>query len=162
MISLVVALGHPDRGDDGVAALVADRLGSRSGVVVHRLPGDPSRLLDDPLWTSADTVVVVDAVRTGAPVGSVHHWDATGLIRPGAAITTETHGLGLVSVLALADALGRLPARCTVVGVEGRVFDVGAPPSAEVRGAVDAAVTAVDEVLAAASRQVTAAASAPR
>ena len=162
MTALVVALGHPDRGDDAVGGLVADRLPERPDVVVHRVPGDPSRLLDDPLWATADTVVVVDAVRTGAPPGTVQRWDAAGLVRPGAAITTETHGLGLVSVLALADALGRLPARCTIVGVEGRVFDVGMPISPEARGGVDDAVATVAEVLDAAGRAVRAAAPGPR
>lgn len=141
--TLVVALGHPDRGDDAAASLVADLLETTDDVVVRRLPGDPSRLLDDPLWQVADRVVAVDAVRTGAAPGTLHRWSAAALLRPGASITPDTHGLGLVATLALADALGRLPADLTIIGIEGACFDVGHPPSAAVRAAARGAADLV-------------------
>ena len=144
----VVALGHPDRGDDAVGGLVADRVADEAGVVVHRLPGDPSRLLDEPWWGDDDRVVLVDAVVTGAAPGTVHRWSVPALLRPGAATTTQEHGLGLVAVLALADALGRLPRDATVVGVEAASFDTGAPPTPAVLAAVDAAAALVRAVLA--------------
>lgn len=148
MTTLVVALGHPDRGDDAAGWLVADLLQPATDVVVRRIPGDPSRLLEDPLWSTADHVVVVDAVRTGAPPGTVHRWSVAALLRPGAATSGDTHGLGLVGTLALADALGRLPADLTIVGIEAARFHVGTPPSPEVRAAVEPAAALVRTVAA--------------
>lgn len=148
MTVLVVALGHPDRGDDAVAGLVADRLHAGDEMVVRRLPGDPSRLLDDPWWTAADRVVLVDAVRTGAPPGTVHRWTAPELLRPGSASGGDGHGLGLVATLALAQALGRLPGDVVVVGVEGTAYDVGSPPAPAVVAGVDRAVATVRRAVA--------------
>lgn len=136
MITLVVGLGHPDRGDDAVGWLVADLLDGHDGVVVRRVPGDLSSLLDDPAWSTADRVVVVDAVATGATPGTVATWSAAELGAVGAAERDGAHDLDLVTTLDLARALGRLPADLSVIGIEGGCFDVGAAPSPAV---VDAA-----------------------
>jgi len=52
----------------------------------------------------------------------------------------------------LARALGRLPRRLTLVGVEAQAVDLGAPLSAPVRDSVDDAVDAVVAALPAAAR----------
>lgn len=145
-VPLVVGLGSPDRGDDAVGRLVAL-------AVAERLPGievvdheDPTSLLD--LWAGHDPVVVVDAVRSGAEPGTVHRLE-TGA---GTAPVTEaawartgygTHAVGLAEMVELGRALGRLPARLVVVGVEAESFEHGAPLTARVAAAVPAAVEEV-------------------
>jgi hydrogenase maturation protease len=52
----------------------------------------------------------------------------------------STHGLGVAEAVALGDALGRLPRRLIIIGIEGRRFEVGADLSPEVARAVDEAV----------------------
>lgn len=152
---LVVALGDPCRADDGVGPVVA------RDVAALRLPGvtvvehrEPADLLD--LWADREPVVVVDAVRSGAPPGTVHAVDVTadgGVLptgrRPSAA---GTHGVGLAEVVALARALGRLPGRLVVVGVEGVSSARGGPLTPAVAAAVPEAVRAVRDVLDAAVR----------
>jgi hydrogenase maturation protease len=157
--ALVVGLGNPDRGDDAVGAevarAVADRGLPRVQVVEHE---DPTRLLD--VWAGHDPVVVVDAVRSGGPPGTVHQletgdgapamparaWSATG--RGG------THAFGLGAAVELARALHRLPDRLVVIGVEADTFEYGAPLSGPVAAAVQPAADRVLAVLAEVSAHV--------
>lgn len=144
---LVAGVGHPDRGDDAVGWLIADRLRARfdgvDGVEVVTSSADPSALLTLPAWDRADHLVVIDAVVSGGPTGeiTVRHGDAA-LTTPAAG---GTHDLGLASTLALARALGRLPSSVTVVGVEGARFGVGEQVSCEVLAAIDVVTTELDD-----------------
>jgi hydrogenase maturation protease len=144
--TLVVGLGHPDRGDDGVGPAVARVVAAhlppdaRTRVVVH---GDPTALLD--LWEGHDHVVVVDAVVTGLPPGTLHRVDLGSTVPRRARRTGEagTHGLGVVDVVELGRALHRVPARVVVVGVEAGCLDVGTGLTAPVAAAVDEAAAVV-------------------
>ena len=138
---LVIGLGAPDRGDDAVGAAVAR-------AVADRLPGvavvdheDPTGLLD--VWAGHDPVVVVDAVRSGAPPGTVHRLATP----PPGSGPGGTHAIGLAEMVEIGRALGRLPDRLVVVGVEAGGFDHGAPLSAAVAAAVPAAADLVCEEL---------------
>lgn len=149
---LVIGLGRADRGDDAVGGVVAravDGAGLPGVLVVEH--EDPTALLD--LWVGRDPVVVVDAVCSGEPPGTLHRletgagasplperaWSATG--RGG------THAFGLASAVELARALHRLPARLVVVGIEAAAFEYGTPLSAPVAAAVPAAAGQVLSVL---------------
>ncbi|WP_296605136.1 hydrogenase maturation protease [Nocardioides sp.] len=146
---LVVGIGDPARGDDGVglavARAVADRALPGVYVCVHR---DPTALMD--LWAGRDLVVVVDAVRSGAVPGTVHRLAVgvgeTPLPFPAwAASGRGTHAFGLAAVVELARALGRLPEHLVVVGVEAASFGCGYPLSTEVLAAVPVAAEQVVE-----------------
>lgn len=148
---LVIGLGSPDRGDDAVGRAVARAVAARlSGVAVldHE---DPTGLLD--LWAGHDPVVVVDAVRSGARAGAFH-WLETGRAGPplGARAWTRsghggTHAIGLAEMVEIGRALGRLPARLVVVGVEAAQFEHGAPMSPLVAAAVPLAAARVSDAL---------------
>lgn len=142
--TVVVAVGGP-HGDDAVGHLVADRLGDAA--VVRVAGGDPAALLE--AWTGAQLAVVVDAVRSGAPPGTLHRLD--GHVAAGArSAAWSSHGPGVGAAIALADALGRLPARIVVIGIEIADITPGAPVSAAVRAAVPRAAHAIRGELAAA------------
>jgi hydrogenase maturation protease len=129
-VAVVVGVGHPDRGDDAVGLLVARRLGGRTVV------GDLATIAWR--WEPEEDVVIVDAMVSGAPAGTVR-WlgvDELGVARA----SLSSHGVGLAEGLALAGRLGRLPARLRVIGVEGACFTPGAPMTPAVRAAVDAVV----------------------
>lgn len=127
--TVVVGVGAADRGDDIAGWAVADRLGSRTEV--HYSSGDPFDLTCD--WTGADLAVVVDAMRSGRPAGSVEVLDAHRLPSTRAA---SSHGLGIAEAVSLSRAVGSLPRRLVVVGIEGRRFGVGDAMSPEVRAAI--------------------------
>ena len=129
---IVIGLGNAFRGDDAAGLAVARALGDDPRVIVHE--GEPIDLLDR--WEGAGEVVVVDAARSGAAPGTVHRLD--GLAAPVAA-GGSTHAFGLGETLALARALGRAPARVTVIGIEGEHFGA----SDELSPAVTTAVAEV-------------------
>lgn len=136
MSRLVVAvLGHRHRGDDAAGPLVGDVLRAcGAGIRVVELGANPLALLD--AWGPDDDVVLVDAVRSGAPPGTIHRFagdDPQLLPEPP---RTSTHGFGLATVLELARVIGSAPARLEIVGIEGEGFAVGGPVHSAVRQAV--------------------------
>ena len=135
MRTVVIGLGNAYRRDDGVGLAVAERLRAQSGGIdVVSYEQEPSRLLD--AWTGADLALVVDAVSSGAEPGTVHRFDATERAVPGRVFRGSTHAFGVSEVIELARALGRLPRRVLVYGVEGDEFGAGEGLSPAVAAAV--------------------------
>ncbi len=132
----VLGLGNPTRGDDAAGARVV-RLLQGLGIEARVLQREPLELLE--VWRPEDDVVVIDTVLSGAPCGTIQTWNRASLALPGPA-SASTHSLGLAETIELARALGRLPKRLTVFGIEGRQFALGARMSPEVeRAAADLA-----------------------
>jgi hydrogenase maturation protease len=133
---LIIGCGNRERSDDGAGILVAERL-RELGIEADTRIGDAADLIE--AWKGADDVIVVDAVMTGAPVGTVQAWDGR---QPLASIraTASTHGFGVAEAIELAHVLDRLPARLRIYGVEGRRFEPGSGISPEVQRAVEEVV----------------------
>jgi hydrogenase maturation protease len=145
VVDVVIGVGS-ERGDDAAGLLVARRL-RESGhpATIHELTGDLTRLLE--LWRPEDSVVVVDAVRSGALPGTVHVLDARATPLPAAlAGTASTHGIGLDTVIELTRGAGRLPARLVVYGIEGSHWSAGERMSPEVSAAADRVVAILSRV----------------
>ncbi|MEU6810086.1 hydrogenase maturation protease [Streptomyces sp. NPDC046831] len=133
---VVIGVGNPLRGDDGVGPAVVEALRSRvpDGTVLAVSDGEPARMLD--LWHGADTVVVVEALRARpARPGELHTLTAAEAADRCAG-TASTHALGLGECLALAEALGRLPRTLVVHAVEVAGTELGAGLSEAVRSAL--------------------------
>lgn len=139
---VVVGVGNPWRRDDGAGPAVAEAVRERTGrgVDVVALDGEAARIID--AWDGADLAVVVDAIRTGAEPGTVQRLDAAGP-EPAAVPPASSHGLGVQHAVALGRALGRLPRRLVLVGVEGAEFGHGSRPTAAVAAAVEPAARLV-------------------
>ncbi len=147
---LVIGIGNEDRGDDAAGLLVARQLravadprvvGVGVGVDVDadvnvvELAGDELSLLT--AWAGASAVYVIDAIRSGAPAGTVRRFTAT---RP---LTSDlshrgTHLFSLADVLEVGRATGRVPAGLVGYGIEGARWGLGDPLSPEVKAAIDA------------------------
>jgi hydrogenase maturation protease len=142
----IVGLGNALRGDDAVGLVVVRRLRELlpAADVIER-SGEPADLLET-LGDGVEAVVLVDAVSSGAPPGEVHRLDASEVALPFAA-SASTHGLGLAETIELGRALGRLPARLLVYGIEGRAFELGAPLSPEVARAAVAVAAELRQLL---------------
>ena len=138
----IVGIGNALRGDDAVGLVVARRLHELvpAADVIER-SGEPAELLEK-LGDGVETVVLVDAVSSGARPGAVHRLDASDGALPFAA-SASTHGLGLAETVELGRALDCLPARLLVYGIEGAAFELGAPLSPDV---ARAAVTVTAEL----------------
>jgi len=149
--ALVVGIGNRLRGDDAVGPEVAARvaqLGLPDVDVVEQ--DEPLTLID--LMADHDVVVVVDATGPRGHPGSVQVCQVgSGRLRRDAP-ALGSHGLGVAETVELARALGRLPQRLTLVGLEARSFSPGASMSTPVRDRLDDAVRAVVDALAVVDR----------
>lgn len=133
----VIGVGNPLRGDDGAGIAVARALRRRApGGRVWECGGEPADLLE--LFAAADDIVVVDAVAGAGSPGAIRWLAADSDFADVRA--TSSHGLGLAASISLARALGALPARLSILGIEGARFGVGEPMTADVERAVSRAV----------------------
>jgi hydrogenase maturation protease len=109
---------------------------ARIRMAVCDRPG--ATLLD--LAAGSELLFLVDAVRSGAPLGSLHRLEVDAVERAEGALSS--HGFGLVSALALGGALGNLPSRVVLYAIEIGNAPVlpGGPLSAEVECSVGRAV----------------------
>ena len=131
---IVIGIGSRRRGDDGAGLEVARRLGSPVAVA-HE--SDPLGLID--LWADHADVVVVDAMRTGAPPGTTRTFDVAATPLPRTTFVTS-HAVGVAEAVELARVLGSLPKQVTVIGIEVASLDAGSGLSAPVAAAVDRVV----------------------
>ncbi len=144
---LVVGIGNRYRGDDAVAGHVLDALATAElDVDAVELSGEPTRLVE--AWRDRDRVVVVDAVRTGSPAGTVHRleWDRLETLTS-EATPMSWHEAGLAAAVALAKQLDLVPESLVVIGVEPARVTLGADLSDEVRRALPEVLAQVVEVL---------------
>jgi hydrogenase maturation protease len=131
---LILGCGNPDRGDDAAGLLAARRL-REHGIAAEGFTGDGIELLER--WKDQDEVVVIDAVVTGGPRGSISAWEWPGHPAEPDDFACSTHGIGLGHAIRLGEALGRLPKRLRVYGIEAGRFDRGSAASPEVLRAVE-------------------------
>jgi hydrogenase maturation protease len=116
---LLLYVGNPIAGDDSVGLIVGARLATELSGLPNLTPrefsGSPLDLVTG--LEGYDRLVLIDAMATGEPVGSVRLFDEAELTaHPGQAYP---HGLNLPEALALARRLGTpLPSRIHLIGIE--------------------------------------------
>lgn len=140
---LVVGLGNRFRGDDGAGLEAAARLraSAPAGVEVVEHTGDAAGLLER--LAGAAEVVIIDAVRSGAPPGTVTRFPAAGQLGR-AAGGGSTHAGGLAEALRLGAGLGRPLPEVEVIGIEAGATGYGEGLSPPVAAAVAAVVAALE------------------
>lgn len=125
----MVGFGNIDRRDDGAGHRVVEGIGTPDCVAA----GDGAvELVED--FASHDRVILIDAVKSGAPPGTIHRFDE-GQAYP-RAWGGSSHSMGLVEILELAKALDTLPPDVSVIGVEVGDTSEGLGLSAPVEHAV--------------------------
>ena len=102
--------------------------------------GEPTALIET--WTDAGALWLVDAVSSGAEPGTVHRVYASREDLP-ERFGGSTHHFGLGETIAMARALGRLPDRVVVFGIEGERFELGEGLTPLVASAVPEVVRAL-------------------
>lgn len=144
---MVIGIGNPLRGDDAIGAEAAALLRARPNevaeVVTH--DGEPSGLMD--LWEGRGLVVVIDAVASGNPPGTVLRMDAGVRELPADFFAASTHLMGLPEAVELARSLGRLPEDLIVFGIEATAFEAGAELSDAARKGIDEALRRIEDEL---------------
>ena len=128
----VIGFGNRHRRDDGVGPHVAMALRA-DGLDAHEIAGDGLALAM--AVRGCDMVVVVDAMRSGAPPGTVEVLDASALARARDDFPASSHVFGAAAGLEIARRLGWLRS-LHLVGIEGDSFGHGAELSPAVAAAV--------------------------
>lgn len=133
---LVIGVGNTYRGDDGVgpAVIALLRADPLPGLQLLECDGDCSTLLN--AWHKAGTVVLIDAVSSGAPPGTIYRFDALAQPLPRQVSFQSTHAFGVADALALGRILGQLPASLVLYAIEGKTFAIGAAMCEEVESAI--------------------------
>lgn len=146
---VVIGIGNRYRRDDGSALLVLAAIAGRlpAGVDAFESDGDPTRLIE--AWTGADLAVVIETVRNGSPPGRVAVVDDDALVgaAAGAGGGQGSHSLGLLEAIALGRAVGRLPGRLRVIGIEPEDLGWGDRVTDAVAAGVEPAAALVLDVL---------------
>jgi hydrogenase maturation protease len=138
--TVIVGVGSPF-GDDRLGWAVADAVRESAWfrslapecVRVECLDRPGARLLA--ALDGARHAIIVDAMRSGAPPGTIREL-ALEALASSAGSTTSSHGFGLAEALRLGDVLSLLPPRLTILAVEADAAKDGDALSAEVRDAV--------------------------
>lgn len=152
---LVLCLGNPDCGDDGLGALVAARLEGRlpPETDLQIRTGDMLGSIED--WAGYDALICVDAAAPEDRPGTIHRFDPSVDELPRGVGVTSSHAFGLPDAIDLARALWLAPRRILVYAVEGACFDVGAGLTPQVAAAgcdvAERVLAEVDRIRAAAA-----------
>ena len=147
-MTTVLGVGNQWRRDDAAGLEVARRLDRElpRGVRVLEREGEPTGLLD--AWQGEREVVLVDAVSSGAKPGTVHRLDAIAAPLPAELFRASTHHMSVADAVELGRALGRLPERLELYGIEGADFGAGSGLTPEVEHAVERLAAELRERLA--------------
>ena len=147
----IIAIGDPDRHDDGVPRAVLSRLRERAtdrplppGTLLTACDRDPARLIR--LWENTELAVVLEPAhaRPSHP-GRIYRMelDTAALWRAG---TMRPNGLG--EAVNVGRALGRLPGRLVAYAVDGADTSLGEGLSEPVAATVGHLATCVEAEIA--------------
>lgn len=134
---MVIGIGNPFRSDDAAGWVIAEQLAGRRRDAVLQHNGDPASLMA--LWRGSDQVILVDAVQSGAPVGTISRLDVSDTELPAHWIRS-THAMGVREAIELARLFGTLPPTVIVYGIEVEDVSIGSELSAEVAVAIEQVV----------------------
>ncbi len=153
MLIKLLGLGHSLRGDDEVGLIIVQRWLDQ-----HRADY-PEEVIEAALLESPganllgeivgqDAAILVDAVQSGAPPGTLHQLSEDDLLNF-AEGTGSAHGWGAAETLSLGRQLNpeELPEKIILIGVEAVQFELGEGLSPAVRGAIPKAVDMINKVL---------------
>lgn len=152
MKTIVVGLGNPILGDDGVGWKVAEAvrpsLSSSSSVDVECLSLGGISLMEHLIGYQC--AVLIDAFAQEGPVGSILVLKLSELPNYSAFHTTSAHDASLQNAIRLGRSLGaQLPEDITIVGIAiGKIYDFSEELSPPVANAVPQAAQVVLDLLA--------------
>ncbi len=151
--TLVLGLGNPILGDDGVGWRVAEAVQAILGTLAASVEVDFASLGGLSLMERMlgyERVILVDCMETGAsPVGAVRSMPLSELANPTEGHSASAHDTSLLTALEAASTMGAgTPSRVDVVTIEARAtYDFSEELSPEVAAAVPVATQEVLKLL---------------
>ncbi|MBF8277897.1 MAG: hydrogenase maturation protease [Candidatus Brocadiaceae bacterium] len=122
---LVIGVGNLYRGDDAVGRIVAQGLKREATDRVNIIEKDCDGAALMECWESADAVILIDAVHSGALPGTILRFDAQVQPIPATYFHYSSHAFGVAEAVELSRTLNQLPPRFIVYGIEGKCFEPG-------------------------------------
>ena len=170
MKKLVIGLGNPILGDDGVGWKVAEEVKTRIKTEpTHCIPYRPTNAKNIQYLSDVEVdvaalgglslmerilgyqqVIIIDSMQTGqSPVGSVNVFPLAALPDPMAGHSASAHDATLITALRTAEHIGAdIPQKVDVVAIEAKnVYDFSEDLSQPIATAVPEAVQAVLDLL---------------
>ena len=144
---LVIGIGSEYRSDDRVGIEIARSLKTKilQNVEIVVESGDVAALMER--WNEAETVILIDAVSSGAELGNIHRIDVNKQQIPSAFFHSSTHAFGIAEAVEIARSLHQLPSKIIIYGIEGNNFGVGGEVSSAVIAAIEPTVKLIiDEI----------------
>jgi len=122
---LIIGIGNMYRCDDAMGILVARKLKEPESdrLTVIEQSGEGTALME--AWKGFDNVLIIDAVSSGASLGSVHRMNASKESIPSKYFSCSSHNFGVGEAIELARALNQLPEHLQLYGIEGKNFEPG-------------------------------------
>lgn len=148
MSYLIIGIGNPFRRDDGVGVKVAESLAAAQipDCIIRVMSGEGAALMA--CWDGSDSVIVIDAARTGSNPGRIHELDAARENVASDFFHYSSHAFGLAEAIEMSRALMQLPESMIVFGIEGADFSEGMGFSPAVETAAAIATARIREHLA--------------
>ncbi len=142
--TLILGLGNPLRGDDGVGVRVAALLNERTlPDEVEVIDGGTQGLGLINLFEGRQRLIIVDAADMNEPPGTFRRFTLAEARLLGSDQHLSVHAPGLRDVLLLAQALEMLPPEVTILGVQPAQVEWDTGLSRQVQAALPALVEAV-------------------
>jgi hydrogenase maturation protease len=122
---LVIGIGNEYRSDDGLGLLIARKIRARLliSVAVKEESGEGAALME--AWQGYNSVILVDAVSSGAKPGTIFRIEAAKKNVPAKFFHYSTHAFSVAEAIELARAMKTLPPKLLVYGIEGSNFNAG-------------------------------------
>lgn len=136
-IILVLGIGNPQCGDDAAGPEVVSHIKKLNAehIIAKAVRGEPSTIISS--MKGHSYVILVDAILAHSATGTLHVFDASRGALPAELFGHfSTHSFGLADAIELARALGELPPKLIVLGIEGNHFEPGDPMSPAVKEAI--------------------------
>lgn len=146
----IIGVGNIFAGDDAIGPLIINALKAKSWGEVDLIEAGVSGLQMLDLLNGAEGVIVIDAVQSGKPPGTIHRLtipNDLGLLLQSSwsSKAMSTHGFGLGEVLTLGQTLGTLPQTLLVYGIELGQTELGAEVSSNVKDIIDTVVLRIEK-----------------
>lgn len=145
--TLIIGIGNKLRGDDaaGLLAIKKIRELAPEGIELIENNGDGAELINK--WAGRDNVILIDAVVSGSPPGTIHKFSAPGPLVPSEMFKFSTHLFTVPQAIYLSASLGNLPKQLTIYGIEAKSLDYGSRLSDEVEIAINNIVQFVNQII---------------
>lgn len=146
--TLVLGVGSPIMGDDGLGVEVVDALSRRWADTpeLQFLDGGVWGMRILPYVESARRLLIVDAIRAGRPAGTLVRLEQSEIPRH-LRQKLSPHQIDLSEVLALAEFRGTLPAQVVALGIEPERVEMYEEISTVVRRTVPELIEAIERQL---------------